>query len=230
MLVSPIDRGVHRNRPLHTADRIVTDLHVLQQPGPRAVGLPPREPLVDRLPRTITIRKISPRSPGPQAPQHPVDHLPVVPPGPPPAIQHRQQRSYPLPRRIRQLTTTSHKINYRDCSGPDHPLDQARTDSTDRWSAGSTGHTTCRSASSPSRSGCQRRGGHACEPAMPTPPESRRAPPSGRPQKSMPRRSRGPGLVADASSAALASAQPRWAAPPRQPSLQQRKDHLSDTA
>jgi hypothetical protein len=45
----------------------------------------------------------------------------------------------------------------------------------------------------------------------------------------MPRRPRGPGLVADASSAALASAQHRWAAPPRQPPLQQREDHLSDT-
>ncbi len=39
------------------------------------------------------------------------DHLPVIPPGPPPAIQHRQQRCYPLPRRIRQLTTPSHRIN-----------------------------------------------------------------------------------------------------------------------
>jgi len=112
MLMSPVDSGVHRNRPLNAADRILTDLDMFQQSGPRAVGFPPGEPLIDRLPRPIPLRQITPRSPCPQAPQHPVDHLPVIPPGPPSTIQRWQQRSDPLPRRIRQLTTTSHKINY----------------------------------------------------------------------------------------------------------------------
>lgn len=37
--------------------------------------------------------------------------MPVIAPGPPATINTRQQRSYPLPRRIRQLTPTHHKIN-----------------------------------------------------------------------------------------------------------------------
>jgi putative transposase len=46
-------------------------------------------------------------------PQHPVDHLPVIPPRTTPPVNTRQQRRYPLPRRVRQLTTTHHKINYQ---------------------------------------------------------------------------------------------------------------------
>lgn len=210
MLVSPVDGGVHRHRPLHAADCIITDLNMFQQPGPRAVGLPPGEPLIDGLPRSIPLWKIPPRSPGPQAPQHPVNHLPVIPPGPPPTVQRRQQRSYPLPRRVRQLTTTSHKINYPDGSGAERPRGPARKGSTGRWSAGSADHTTCRSGSSPSRSGCRRRGGHGDESAIPTRPESRRAPPSGRPHQPIHRRPRVRALVADPSSAALASDQHRW--------------------
>lgn len=202
---------------------------MFQQPGPRPVGLPPPgEPLTDRLPRPITRRQIPPRSPCPQPPQHPVDHLPMILPGPPPAIQHRQQRSNPLPRHIRQLTTTRHKINYQGRFGPDHHPDPARTDSTDRWSAGSADHTMCRPASSPNRSGCRRRGGRGGESAIPTRPESRRAPPSGRPQQPIHRRPCVPPLVAGPSSVALTSAQHRWVTPPQQPSTQQSNDHLSD--
>ena len=101
--VREIDDDEGRRLPSQAADRIVTDLKVLQQPGPRAVGFPPGEPLVDRLPRPIARRQVPLRSPGPQTPQHSVDHLPVVPPRPPSTTQRRQERSCPLPRRIRQL-------------------------------------------------------------------------------------------------------------------------------
>lgn len=222
MLVSPVDGGVHRNRPLHVADCVVTDLNMFQQPCPRAVGFPPGEPLIGRLPRPVPLRQIPPRSPRPQAPQHSVDHLPVISPGPPPAIQHRQQRRYPLPRRIRQLSTTSHKINYQGCSGPGRTLVPARTGSSGRWSAGSADHTTCRSGSSASRPGRRRCGGAGGESAIPTRPGSRKAPPSGRPRQPMSRRSDVPGLVADASSAVLTPAQHRWATPPRQPRIIER--------
>jgi hypothetical protein len=37
----------------------------------------------------------------------------VIPPRPPTTVNTRQQRRYPTPRRIRQLTTTHHKINYQ---------------------------------------------------------------------------------------------------------------------
>lgn len=49
-------------------------------------------------------------------PQHPVDHLPVIQPRTPSPVNTGQQRRYPLPCRIRQLTTTHHEINYQ--TGP----------------------------------------------------------------------------------------------------------------
>jgi hypothetical protein len=66
----------------------------------RAVGFPPGTPLRDRLPWPVPLRQITPRSPRPQASQHPLDHLSVITPRPSPTVQHRQQRSCPLPRRI----------------------------------------------------------------------------------------------------------------------------------
>ncbi|WEV30104.1 hypothetical protein OYE22_25320 [Streptomyces sp. 71268] len=40
----------------------------------------------------------------------------MIPPRPTTTINTRQQRDYPLPRRIRQLSTTHHKTNYQ--TGP----------------------------------------------------------------------------------------------------------------
>lgn len=47
--------------------------------GPGSVRLPPSEPLVDRLPRPISLRQVTPRSTSPQPPQHPIGDLPVPP-------------------------------------------------------------------------------------------------------------------------------------------------------
>ena len=58
------------------------------------------------------VGQITPRSPGPQSPQHAVDHLAVITPRTATPIHLRQQGLYPLPRRIRQLASTCHKINY----------------------------------------------------------------------------------------------------------------------
>ncbi len=65
----------------------------------------------DGLPRPIPLGQVRPRRPGPQPPQHTIDHLPVITPRPTTPIHLRQQGLYPLPCRLRQLTSTCHKIN-----------------------------------------------------------------------------------------------------------------------
>lgn len=117
VLVGTVDRGVDGDGPLHLAHRVVADLHMLQQPCPRAVRLPAGEPLVDRLARRIPLGQVTPRSPGPQPPQHTVDHLPVITPRPTTPIHLRQQGLHPLPRRVRRPTSTCHKINYQTSLG-----------------------------------------------------------------------------------------------------------------
>ncbi len=72
-LVGLVDRGIDGDGPCDPTHRIVTDLHVLQQRRPGSVRFPAGEPLVDRLPRPILLRQITPRRPGPQPPQHTVD-------------------------------------------------------------------------------------------------------------------------------------------------------------
>ncbi len=111
VLVSTVDGGVHRHGPLHRTHRVILDLHVLQQLRPSSVHLPAGEAFVDGLPGAITLGQVTPGCPGPQPPEHTVHHLAVVPPGPPTTINTRQQRAYPLPRHIRQLTPANHKSN-----------------------------------------------------------------------------------------------------------------------
>lgn len=113
VLVGSVDGGVDGDGPFHPAHRVIADLNVLQQPCPGAVRLPAGEPLVDGLPRPEPVGKIPPRSPGPQPPQHPVDHLPVITPRTAPSVHLRQKGLYPPPCRVRQLTSTCHKINYQ---------------------------------------------------------------------------------------------------------------------
>lgn len=59
---------------------------------PRCRPPPAGEPLIGRLPRAIAFRQVTPRSTGPQPPQHPVDHLPVIPPRTTSPIDTRQLR------------------------------------------------------------------------------------------------------------------------------------------
>ena len=106
MLVSPDIRRVDRERPLQGADRVILDDHVLKDLLPGAILGPDPQSFVQRLPRPVLLRHVPPRRPGPQTPQDPVDHLPVIPPpATPTTIRRRQQRLDPRPRHIRQLTT-----------------------------------------------------------------------------------------------------------------------------
>lgn len=98
VLVGPVDRGVDRDGPFHPAYRIVVDLDVFQQVRPGLVRLPAGEPLVDGLPRPAPLRQITPGGSGPQPPQHPVDHLPVITPRTATPVHLRQQGLYSLPR------------------------------------------------------------------------------------------------------------------------------------
>lgn len=86
---------------------------MFQQPRPGSVRLPARKALVDGLPGPVALGQITPRSPGPQPPQHTVDHLAVITPRATTPIHLRQQGLYPRPRRVRQLASTCHKINYQ---------------------------------------------------------------------------------------------------------------------
>lgn len=106
MLVGPDIRRVDRERPLQGADRVILDDHVLKDLLPGAILGPDPQSFVQRLPRPVLLRHVPPRRPGPQPPQDPVDHLPVIPPpATPTTIRRRQQRLDPRPRHIRQLTT-----------------------------------------------------------------------------------------------------------------------------
>lgn len=106
MLVSPDIRRVDRERPLQGADRVILDDHVLKDLLPGAILGPDPQSFVQRLPRPVLLRHVPPRRTGPQPPQDPVDHLPVIPPpATPTTIRRGQQRLDPRPGRIRQLTT-----------------------------------------------------------------------------------------------------------------------------
>lgn len=50
VLVSPVDGGVHRHRPIHAPHGVIPDLDMLQQLGPGAIGLPAGEAFVGGLP------------------------------------------------------------------------------------------------------------------------------------------------------------------------------------
>lgn len=151
MLMGPVDRGVDGNGPLHPAHRVITDLDVFQQLRPGPIRFPAGEPLVDGLPGAVPLGQIAPRSPRPQPPQHPVDHLPVITPRTTTSIHPRQQGLYPLPRRFRQLASTSHKINDQSARARTLARGLSRNGSVGRWSAFPGVRTACRSGSSTHR-------------------------------------------------------------------------------
>src|SRR5690606_247771 len=105
MVMSPHVRGVDREHPLDLPDRVVLDLHVVQDLVPGTVRGPQPQPLVRRLPWAVLGRHVAPRRPGAQPPQDRVDHLPVITPAPTTPGRDRQQRLDPRPRRVSQLTT-----------------------------------------------------------------------------------------------------------------------------
>ena len=83
-------------------------------------------PLPDRLPRTEMIRQVTPRRPGPEAPDDPFQRQPVIVPGPPLMPTGRQQRLHQRPQLIRDLARTQQppasRTNPRSFSG--HALGQ----------------------------------------------------------------------------------------------------------
>src|SRR5690606_29921743 len=105
MVMSPHVRGVDREHPLDLPDRVVLDLHLVQDLVPGTVRGPQPQPLVRRLPWAVLGRHVAPRRPGAQPPQDRVDHLPVITPAPTTPGRDRQQRLDPRPRRVSQLTT-----------------------------------------------------------------------------------------------------------------------------
>lgn len=129
MLVSAGDGGVDGDHlQVQTPERVVLDLHALQQAGPGSILVPAFPPLVTGLPGPVPLRDIPPRRPGPQPPQNPVDHLAVIPPPPPPPIDLRQQRLDPGPRHLGQLTTSHHKRSFdrNQPTNDDHLSDTAK--------------------------------------------------------------------------------------------------------
>src|SRR5664279_2193186 len=108
VLVSPDHGGVHPDRPLTLAG-ITATLQPGQHPRPGPVGRPAPVPVVHRLPVAVRGRQIPPRRPGPGAPQHPVDHQPVLVPLP--ATTRRpvgQQRHQQRPLLIDQVMAIMH--------------------------------------------------------------------------------------------------------------------------
>src|SRR5690606_16365851 len=105
MVMSPHVRGVDREHPLDLPDRVVLDLHLVQDLVPGTVRGPQPQPLVRRLPWAVLGRHVAPRRPGAPPPQARVDHLPVITPAPTTPGRDRQQRLDPRPRRVSQLTT-----------------------------------------------------------------------------------------------------------------------------
>ncbi|GGZ94911.1 hypothetical protein GCM10010371_63460 [Streptomyces subrutilus] len=61
------------------------------------------------LPRPVPFRKVTPLHAGADPVQHPVHHLPVIPPPAATPITHRQKRLQPLPLSIRQIISMSHR-------------------------------------------------------------------------------------------------------------------------
>jgi hypothetical protein len=101
-------RRVDGHVPVHIADGIDLGLDPPKQPLPGAVRRPAAMPLVNGLPGAVPVRQVTPLHARPDPVQHPVDHLPMIPPPATAAVAHRQQRLEPLPLGIRQITSMSH--------------------------------------------------------------------------------------------------------------------------
>ena len=108
VLVGPDVAGVDADRPLHVADRVVLDDHLVQDPFPGPVRCPDPQPLVRGLPGPVAFWKITPRGSGAQFPQDRVDHLSVITPPTTSTRDRWQQRLDSYPGLIGQFTTSHH--------------------------------------------------------------------------------------------------------------------------
>src|SRR4029453_5503817 len=98
VLVSPDHGRIDLRMPVQLPSRLRLDAQGGLDPGPGPIGLPTREPLVDRLPGSIALGQVPPGHPGADPEQDAVEARAVIPP-PPTALRcHRwQQRRQPLP-------------------------------------------------------------------------------------------------------------------------------------
>jgi hypothetical protein len=108
VVMGPNHGRVHRDRqPL--SRHVAASLQFRQHPTPGAVGRPTPMAVVDRLPTPVGSRQIPQRRARPSPPQHPLDHLPMIPPRPTPARRPtRQQRLQSNPFHIGQVMTIMH--------------------------------------------------------------------------------------------------------------------------
>ncbi len=74
-----IDRRIDAHVPFHLTGRVGLGDQPGMDPIPGAVETESLVPLPDRLPRPERDRQISPRDPGPEPVDDPLDHLAVVP-------------------------------------------------------------------------------------------------------------------------------------------------------
>lgn len=82
VLVGADDGGVDLDEPVDVASRVGVGLDLLECPGEHAVQGVTAEAGVDRLPRPVAFRQVTPGDPGPDLVNHPVDDLPVRHPRP----------------------------------------------------------------------------------------------------------------------------------------------------
>jgi hypothetical protein len=115
----PHDGGVHRDGPVDFTRRVDGGLDLLEQTLPRPVARPQSVAFVDGLPRPEPVRRVTSLHAGPHPVQHPVDHLPVIPPPATTPVTDWQERPQPFPLGITQLTRShstrrTHRHRSRD--------------------------------------------------------------------------------------------------------------------
>jgi hypothetical protein len=80
VLVGPDHAGVDLGIPVQLIGSVGLGLQGGPDPGPGSVGLPAREPLVDRLPWSVPLGQVPPRHSAAHAEHDAVEDLAVVPP------------------------------------------------------------------------------------------------------------------------------------------------------
>jgi hypothetical protein len=109
VLMGPTDRGIDVDLPRDQPGRVRPDLQSGQQFAPGAIPLPAAEESVDRLPRSVLLRQIPPRSPRPHPPPNPIDQSPPTQRRPP-QHRNRQQRLQHRPLFVREIPSLHTEI------------------------------------------------------------------------------------------------------------------------
>jgi hypothetical protein len=78
VLVGPDVDGVDLHEPVDVTGGVCPGLDLLQGPGEQAVERVAAEAGVDRIPRPVAFRQVTPRDTGTDLVDHPVDDLPIL--------------------------------------------------------------------------------------------------------------------------------------------------------